>query len=168
MWKKKQHYLASLELTDGSSIFTPMSNESARTITTRSMGREARPSSPDLSTPGDPNAGIIALAALFESPSFPNEPPDDTLEFEEDEDDIPEMDDQLQCFDEVITNIQAAVELPTSPTGSECSASTAQSTVNPFRQEFGTPAGNPRAAINHLVHARSQLYRPILDKDKEI
>ena len=60
--EEKQHYLSSLELTDGSSIFTPLSNESARTMTTRSMGREARPPSPSLSTPSDPNAGIIALA----------------------------------------------------------------------------------------------------------
>mmetsp|Transcript_19516 Transcript_19516/g.36467 ORF Transcript_19516/g.36467 Transcript_19516/m.36467 type:complete len:224 (+) Transcript_19516:1881-2552(+) len=142
-----------------------MSNESARSMTTRSMGREVRPPSSSLSTPSDSNAGIIALTALFESPSFPNEPPDDTLEFEEDGDVIPEMDDQLQCFDEVITNIQAAAEPPTSPTSSKCSASTVQSTVNPFRQEFGTPTGNTRAALDHLVQPRTQLYRPIIDKE---
>ena len=81
----------------------------------------------------DPNTGIIALAALLKSPSFSNEPADDTLEFEEDGDIIPEMDDKLQCFDKVITNIQAAAKPPTSPTSSKKSASKAQSTVNPFR-----------------------------------
>ena len=47
----------------------------------------------------------------------------------------------------------------------EHKSSTAQSTVNPFRQEFGTPVGNTRAAFDHLVQARTQLYRPILDKE---
>ena len=80
------------------------------------------------------------------------------------EDEIPEMDDNLPCFD-VITNIQATADPPLSPMGSVNSASTGLSTVDPFRQEFGTPAGNPRAAIEHLVQARSQLYRPMLDKE---
>ena len=52
-----------------------------------------------------------------------------------------------------------------SPTSSKSSALMTQSTVNPFRQEFGTPAGNTQSAFNHLVQARTQLYHPILDKE---
>ena len=82
MWKKKQqYYLASLELTDGSSIVSPVSAKSARTMTTIAMGREARASSPTLrSTPGNP-----ALASLFASPNFPTKHLDDILEEEDDD-----------------------------------------------------------------------------------
>ena len=63
------------------------------------------------------------------------------------EDEIPEMDDNLPCFD-VITNIQATVNQPPSPKGSVSTASTILSSADPFRQEFDTSDGNPRAAIN--------------------
>ena len=161
MWKIKQNYLKSLELTDGSSIFSPPTTGSNRSMTTRAMGRAARTSSPDPHTPDDPNAGIIALAALFTSPILTNEPPDDNSEVEEAE--------SIQADHDVIDNIPHATEglLPPSPGTSINSASTGQSSINLFRQEFGTPAGHPttQEAIQHLVRARTQLYRPILDSE---
>ena len=163
MWKKKENYNESLRLTDGTSIFSPVSQQSARSITTRSMGR-VRASPEAQSTPGAQDAAVIALASLFASPPFPNEQINDTLEDEAEGDEIPEMDDRLPCFD-VITNIQAAVTLQTSPKGSESSQSTGQTSVDPFRQAFGTPAGNPGASLDHLIQVRSQLYRPMLDKE---
>ena len=169
MWKIKQNYLKSLELTDGSSIFSPPTTGSNRSMTTRAMGRAARTSSPDPGTPDDPNAGIIALAALFTSPILTNELPDDNSEVEEAEYESPEQDDFIQADHDVIDNIIHATEglLPPSPGNSVNSASTRQSSTNLFRQEFGTPAGHPttQEAIQHLVQARTQLYRPILDSE---
>ena len=66
MWKIKQNYLKSLELTDGSSIFSsPPTTGSNRSMTTRAMGTAARTSSPDPGTPDDPNGGNNCIGCAF-------------------------------------------------------------------------------------------------------
>ena len=121
------------------------------------MIRTAR-ASPALSTPGNSQLGVITLVAEFSRFLSHTAPLDDTVEEGDVEDEIPEMDETPMDSD-VITNHQASTSPLPSPWGSTGTASTGQTSVNPFRREFGTPTGNPKKNLQLLVQERSQLFR---------